>query len=177
MMNTASLLGFVFGIVVACLVVWLVMRKFNTDGKTRTEYDERQKATRGVAYKYGFYSFVAYMIVLIFLDCIGVTIPAPDSVKCFTGIAIGVMVLCWYCIMHDAYWGLNNNVNLYVKFIIAASAINLIFGIIEIARGNMMVGGVLQNSFINLEAGILLALVGIVLIVKNIRDRKEEARR
>ena len=45
------------------------------------------------------------------------------------------------------------------------------------ARGHMVVDGILQNSFINIEAGILIAGIGIFLLIKkrrDMRDMKEE---
>ena len=105
------------------------------------------------------------------------TLPVTGTVIYFTGIVISGLVLAWYCIMHDAYWGMNSNVSYYIRFLIAIGAINLIAGFYEMARGHMVVDGILQNSFINIEAGILIAGIGIFLLIKkrrDMRDMKEE---
>ena len=149
-------------------------RRLNTDGKTRTEYDEHQKAARGVGYMYAFYVLAGWMAVMMAIDMLEAKLPVTNTVLYFTGFMISGLVLAWYCIMHDAYWGMNSNVGYYTKFFIAIGALNLIFGFLEIARGHMVVDGVLQNNFINFEAGILIAGIGVFLLIKNRRDKAEE---
>lgn len=173
-MNITSLLGFICGIVVAVLLVWALTRRFNTDGKSKTEYDERQKAIRGVGFMYAFYVLASWSVIMIALDIGGVKLPVSNTIMIFTGIVISGLVLAWYCIMHDAYWGMNNNAAFYTRFIIAVGAINLIGGIADMVRGNMVVDGVLQNSFINFEAGILILAIGVFLLIKKHRDGIEE---
>ena len=174
-MNIAQLAGFICGVGVAALLVWAATRRLNTDGRSRTEYDERQKAARGVGYMYGFWALAGWMGVLMALDLMEAKLPVTNTVLYFTGVVIAGLVLAWYCIMHDAYWGMSSNVNVYTRFLIAIGALNLIFGILEITRGHMVVDGVLQNNFINFEAGILIAGIGIFLLIKSRRDRREES--
>ena len=174
-MNIYGLLGFVCGIVVSALLVWALLRRFNTDGKTKTQYDERQKVARGVGFMYAFYVLAAWIVVLIAIDMMEVTLPITDTVLYFTGIVVSGLVLSWYCIMHDAYWGMNSNVKFYTRFLIAIGALNIIAGIGEIVNGNMFEDGVLSNLFINFEAGILIAGIGVFLLIKKRRDGIESA--
>ncbi len=174
-MNITGLLGFICGIAVAVLLVWALMRRFNTDGRSKTEYDERQKATRGVGFMYAFYVLASWLVIMIALDIAGVKVPVSNTIIYFTGIVVSGLVLAWYCIMHDAYWGMNNNVAFYTRLIIAVGAINLISGITDMVRGNMVVDGVLQNGFINFEAGILILAIGVFLLIKKHRDGVAEA--
>ena len=174
-MNIAQFVGFICGVGAAVLLIWALTRRFNTDGKRKTEYDERQKAARGVGYMYAFYVLVGWMAVMMAIDMLEAKLPVTNTVLYFTGIMISGLVLAWYCIMHDAYWGMNSNVGYYTRFLIAIGALNLIFGFLEIARGHMVVDGVLQNNFINFEAGILIAGIGVFLLIKNSRDKREES--
>ena len=176
-MNIERLLGFICGVGAAMLLVWALTRRLNTDGRRKTEYDERQKVTRGIGYMYAFYVLAGWTVILIAVDMLEAALPATGTVICFTGIVISGLVLAWYCIMHDAYWGMNSNVSYYIRFFIAIGAINFIAGFYEMARGHMVVDGILQNSFINIEAGILIAGIGIFLLIKkrrDMRDMKEE---
>lgn len=173
-MNITGFAGFICGIGVAVLLIWALTRRFNTDGKSKTEYDERQKAARGVGYMYGYYILAGWIIVLIALDMLELTLPVTNTVMYFAGLVVSGLVLAGYCIMHDAYWGMNSNVGYYTRFFIAIGALNLIFGFIEIARGHMVVDGVLQNNFINFEAGILIAGIGILLLIKKHKDENSE---
>lgn len=174
-MNIAQFTGFICGVGVAVLLIWAATRRLNTDGNAKTEYDERQKAVRGVGYRYGYWTLAVWICVLIAIDLLEVKLPVTHTVLYFTGIVISGLVLSWYCIMHDAYWGMNSNVKYYTRFLIAIGGLNLIFGILEIARGHMVVDGVLQNNFINFEAGILIAGIGVFLLIKSRRDRREES--
>ena len=64
-MNIARFAGFICGVGVAVLLIWALMRRLNTDGKRKTEYDERQKAARGVGYMYAFYVLAGWMAVMM----------------------------------------------------------------------------------------------------------------
>lgn len=172
-MNIYGFLGFVCGVAVSVLLVWALLRRFNTDGKTKTEYDERQKVTRGIGFMYAFYVLAAWVVVLIAIDMMEVTLPVTDTVLYFTGIVVSGLVLSWYCIMHDAYWGMNSNATFYTRLFIVIGAINLIIAITE--RGNMVVDGVLQNTFIDFEAGIFIGAIGVLLLIKKHRDGVAEA--
>ena len=59
-MEASKLIGFFVGIGVAVLLIWAMFKRFNTDGRTKTEYDERQKTIRGIGYTYGYYTLMAY---------------------------------------------------------------------------------------------------------------------
>ena len=60
-MEASKLIGFFVGIGVAVLLIWAMFKRFNTDGSTKTEYDERQKTIRGIGYTYGYYTLMAYV--------------------------------------------------------------------------------------------------------------------
>ena len=67
-MNIERLLGFICGVGVSVLLIWALMRRFNTDGRRKTEYDERQKVTRGIGYMYAFYVLAGWTVILIAVD-------------------------------------------------------------------------------------------------------------
>lgn len=171
-MNTAGMIGFICAFIVAFLLLWAFRRRMFNDGSIRTEYDERQQTARGVGYKYAYYTFSIYICLLIMADAADISLPVTDCVLYFTGIVLSGMVLSGYCILKDAYWGLNNNSVASNRIIAGIGIANLILGFIEISRGTMIVDGILQNSFINFEAGILIAFIGIVLLIKNRHDKE-----
>lgn len=67
----------------------------------------------------------------------------------------------------------HNNITVITRFLIGIGIVNLIVGIVEMCQGTMIIDGVLQNTFINLEAGILIAFIGIMLLIKGKRDRED----
>ncbi|MCQ2567863.1 MAG: hypothetical protein MJ127_05645 [Mogibacterium sp.] len=173
-MNTEKVIGFICGVGVALLLVWAVLKRSNTDGSTHTEYDERQKVIRGIGFKYGFYTLITYLFLLMLAEIAELKLPVSTSVIYFTGIVISGLVLSGYTIMHDAYWGLNNNIQFYTRFLMSIGVLNLIFGFAEMFRHQMIVGGILQDNFINFEAGILLAGIGVMLLIRSRQNRREE---
>lgn len=174
-MSIERILGFICGAGVVVLLFWAISRRFTTDGSRKTKYDERQQLTRGKGFRYALYTIFIYLAVMIVIDCMGFKLPFSNTLIYFTGVILSGLVLAGYCIMHDAYWGLNNNINYFIRFFIGIGLVNLIFGFIELKKGTMIIDGILQNSFINFEAGILIAGIGIMLLIKKSRDKKEES--
>ncbi len=175
-MNIAKLIGFLVGIGLAVLLCMVVIRRRAiTDGSNKTEYDERQKIARGEGYKYGYYTLVIYLCLILMIDMAELKLPCSMTVMAFTGFCISGLVLAGYTIMHDAYWGVNNNAGYITRVLIALGGINLIYGIVEICRGKMLVDGMLQDNVINLEAGILIFGIGIMLLIRKNRDEHEES--
>lgn len=175
-MNIAKLIGFLAGVGLALLLCTVAIRRRGiTDGSKKTEYDERQKIARGEGYKYGYYTLVIYLCLILMIDMAELKLPCSMTVVAFTGFCISGLVLSGYAIMHDAYWGVNNNAAFIIRVLIALGAINLIYGIVEICKGNMVVNGILQDNVINLEAGILILGIGIMLLIAKNREAHEES--
>lgn len=175
-------IGFVIGLVVAIgaavLFLSYIAKKNNTNGRLRTEYDERQKLEVGKGYKIGYWTLLGYLALVMAADSVaagnGAELPADFGVLAFTGIIISIMVFCTYCIMTEAYWGLNNNRNRYVILLAAIGIINLVLAILSIIRGDMIIDGKLQGSFINLLCAVLMAEVLAADLIKRISDKNKE---
>ena len=52
------MLGILTGILGGLLITVILLKITKTDGSSRCEFDERQIAARGQAYKYGFFTFL-----------------------------------------------------------------------------------------------------------------------
>lgn len=173
-MNIAKLVGFIAGVAVSLLLIVVFMkRRGYTDGSNKTEYDERQLIARGRGFMLAYYTLLIYLAVIIMIDMLDVTIPCSMTVLVFTGFVISGLVLSFYTIMNDAYWGINNNVSLITRAIIAIGIINFVFGIVDMCKGKMVVEGILQDGFINFEAGVLILAIGIMLLIKKRKDKQE----
>ena len=61
--NLYHALGFAAGIIVTLLVFLLIRRIWLGKWRVRSEYDERQKAAQGVAYRNAFWTMVGYMML------------------------------------------------------------------------------------------------------------------
>lgn len=167
--------GFMVGVLVGIVLVAIIIRKLNrknSQGKYRTEYDERQQLIRGKGYAVGFYSIVVYLAVLMIVDMLGVKIPATLQIIAFTGIIVGIVADCCNCIWKGAYWGMNNKKNAYAIFFVVAGIIN--FGAFYMAcrQGRVMENGMISTSVINLLCGIMLLAIGIASVVKSAADKR-----
>lgn len=172
--TTAKVIGVITGLIVGAIIVAIIAKIANKNHTFKTEYDERQKVLRGQGYRYGFYGMIILATFNILLGIAGVELPMEPAVVPFVYIVVGVLINCVYCILKDAYWGLNNNRIRYIIIFIATGIVNLIVPIRAAVCGELIVDGKLSLPGINLLCSAMLLLVGIVLVVKDIIDRSGE---
>ena len=174
-MNEAWTLGFICGLIVIVTLFRLLTKRFKlfTDGNSKTQYDERQLIERGKGYRCAFFAYVIYNCVFLVLD-LGFEIQfANVGFIMICGILVACATHVIYCIFHEAYWGLNNNVKNYLILLIVADALNLIIGIGNIHSGNMMEGNGLPHAAINLIVALFVTVILVALLVKWVRDKRE----
>ncbi len=173
----AYALGVIVGILITLGItvglIVLIFKFSNSNGKMKNEYDERQKAIRGEGYKYGFYAAIGCLFIMMILDNFGANIPMSVNIQAFTTIIIAAMVDIVYCVKRGAYWGLNNNRKRYIWVLVAAAVLSFIFPVVTIMQGEMIVDGYLNSSFINLECGVFLIAVLVMIAVSDARDKAE----
>lgn len=170
----ARAIGALCGVVIGLILSLILLVVCNKNRKIRTEYDERQKAVRGQAYAWGFFSAIAYFAVMSIASIMDVTMYVSDTVLFFGGIFFCVTVMAVYSIWKDAYWGLNNNRKSYAIVFIAAFVINLLVAIINIVSGEMVVDGVIQGSCVNLLCAVMFVVIGMTLLIKKAVKKEEE---
>ncbi len=59
-MNGYMLAGTITGVILGLIIAAILLRFAKKDKKGKFTYDERQKAARGEAYKYAFFTLVVY---------------------------------------------------------------------------------------------------------------------
>lgn len=173
--NIGRLLGCVVGMLFGIALVLIAARFANKNKRLKTEYDERQEALRGVGYKYGFYAMFIYAAINMILALAEVPLPLEPSVLAFSYIVLGGIVDISYCIMHDCYWGLNNNRTKWGAVMGVAALINVVAVIMAIKEGAMVVDGRISTPGINAMCAILLLYLAACVAVKAIIDKKEAA--
>ena len=105
-------------VMVGLVIAVIVIKVCNTNGKFKTDYDERQKVMIGKSYKYAMITAWALMALYMVIDMGGNKLPMENSLVIFTIIVVSVMVHTSYAVWKDAYFGINNNkiiklINLY----------------------------------------------------------------
>lgn len=162
-MSIAYYIGFGIGILVVAIVSLILSKK-----KCCEQYDERQKAIQGVAYKFGFFAICAYLIINSFICSeIGEWLPMLDMN--FIGLCFGVVCYAGYAIFNDAYISLNSKP---LKFILLMSFIAVINYVCFFI--NFMKGDTSEIYMLNLICAALLTAVCIMLIIKVIIDKCNE---
>ncbi|MBO4337449.1 MAG: hypothetical protein J5842_05200 [Lachnospiraceae bacterium] len=173
-MSAAYKAGVAVGIFVGIIVFVILFKIVNKDKSYKTRYDEKQEAVRGRGYKYGFFTMLFYSFILIFLAAFDIAIPMTQEVVQFTGIVLGGLVMASYDIWNDAYMGLNTSAKGFAVFSVVVSIINFLSAFSAIFEGRMYKDGILQLSFANLLCGILFIFIGAELLLKSLKDKKEE---
>ncbi|MBO4289242.1 MAG: hypothetical protein J5865_03975 [Lachnospiraceae bacterium] len=149
-------------------------RLANKDHKTKTEYDERQKAIRGRGYMFGFYTLLIFEAVIVILGMSGVELPVDAYLVHFAGILIGLLVFVCYCIWNDGYWGINNDRKRYAIIFAVAALLNAIPIVGVIRDGTLYKDGKFSIQILNVMVLAMLIIVILVLAVKGLVDRRAE---
>ena len=170
---TGTATGLITGIAVGLIVVFFALRKLNDDGKAKTKYDERQKAVRGMAYTYGFWTMLAANAIMLVLSTTNFDVAKLGPCLYFLPIFAGIVVQVSYSIFNDGYVGLNTNMKKYTIFMIIVTVFNIGVALLAFINGKMFTNGRLQGPFLNLLCGLLFFVVAVDLLIKQAIDRRE----
>ena len=163
-------IGFVVGIIIA----FICLTKLNNDGKSKTKYDERQKAVRGDAYRYAFFATIIACFVVMLLSTIdGLLNIFGKEVYCIP-IFVGLLVQISYAIFNDGYVGLNTNMKRFIIFMILITLVNILVPVRFMVEGEFIKDGVIQTGFANLLCAGLFIILIIELLIKKLIDKRGE---
>lgn len=165
---------FVIGLVIGLLVVAICLAVSKKGDETKNQFDERQELVRGIGFKYGFFTLMISNAVLLFLKVLEVPLFSNLEVAMTASIVVGVAVFASYCIWNDGYFALNENRKSLLIMLGLIGLMNIVIGI-----GNLMAGVVIENGALtfrstNLFCALLFLVIFVVLLLKQIKDGKEE---
>lgn len=164
--HSAWALGCCGGIAVALLVLLAIRFVKTKILKQQTcEYDERQIAVRGKAYKTGFITLCAFEFFSIVIKSLCEITILPPAFWHMIALFVAFEAFIVSCIRHDAYFTPNhrNSIGLSVSFVLLGG-INLALFIID--GGFTTVNGVLKPSFINFCSALFLFTIVINVFIK-----------
>lgn len=160
-MNTNPIIVMVMALVfLICVVIAVIKKK---KGYLKCNYDERQKAIQGRAYKYGFLAMGIYQLFNGVI-CTDVKLWADVLDMNFVGLAFGIFVCTSYAIWNDAYVSINENLKSYI----------LLFTIVTLVYVLSFIFCILHNrpiGVIPLAGGFLFFAITIVSVVRLIYDK------
>ena len=140
--------GVLVGIGSAAVVIAVMAAVRKKQGRPKPEYDERQMAARGVAYRWAFLTLMLSLAVNTGVEAIWGPWAKPGvSAWMLIFLSIGVFIVA--CVRKDAYFAVAQNPRTYlwlfgaVVLMLAAPVAGLIVGVIWIGIG-ALVYGILQ---------------------------------
>ena len=157
MKSVSYYVGVVTGILVVLALILLVRLLFRSK-RAKPEYDERQIAARGEAFRAGYLTLLIYLALYAVLDMTEL-LRIPPTVGGILGAMAGITAFALAAIRRDAYMGFNEDMRYGVVIIALAGAINLVCGLVAAARGRLFEDGAATVSVINLGMGVLAAII------------------
>lgn len=166
--------GFVVGILLVVLIKFLFDRR-KTEQKKGCDYDERQQLARGEAFKYGFFTLLAWVVFTSIICEDGMPQWCSLLVLNMTGAGIALLVFGCYCIAKDAYMSLREKpLSMYIVTGMAGFS-NLGVALHHFReQGGLLEDGKLGLSMVNLILGIVFIVLLAAFFVK-MRQNQEES--
>ncbi len=165
--------GFVVGILLVVLIKFLFDRR-KTEQKKGCDYDERQRLARGEAFKYGFFTLLAWVVFTSVICEDGMPQWCSLLVLNMTGVGLALLVFGCYCIAKDAYMSLREKpLSMYIVTGVAGFS-NLGVALHHFGeQGGLFEDGKLGLSMVNLILGIVFIVLLAVFFAK-MRQNQEE---
>ncbi|MBQ7228539.1 MAG: hypothetical protein IJS23_02885 [Clostridia bacterium] len=173
-MTTTSIIMTIICLALIAFCCWAIFKRANNDHKAKTQYDERQNVIRGRGYMFGFWTVLVFLGILFIMETFGITLPVAPFSLGFIGAILGATVMSVYNVWKGAYWGLNNNRKQYIIIF----AFLLLFNLIPIIGAWKTEGflNVIQgSSLVNIGVEFMLIALGAALLLRQLKDKNEEA--
>ena len=170
-MEAGRATGMIVGLIIGLVIAVVLIRMGNTNKKVKTEYDERQQAVRGDAYRYAFFTTCMSLAVAMIISLAEIELPFVDMGLYFMPIILGVLVLAGYTIWNDGYWGLNNNVKRYAVIFGVTGILNLLPVVALFTTGEGMENGKIGMPILNIMVLFMLIVLGGMLLAKKIAEK------
>lgn len=158
----------------ALVVLIILATKYTSKGKG---FDEMQLVKRADAFRAGFFTMLGCVVMLLILENWRPwTERVTSSFSLVAIIMITMAVFGIHCVIHDAFFRMQESRKLYLGLCAAAIFANVL-QVFSYYRDN---GTLLQNGKVtldpcgNLVTGSVFLILAAVIIIKMIADRKEE---
>lgn len=162
-MSLSFAIGFTVGVILVAVVCVIVKSK-----NKKCEYDERQVAMRGLAFKAGFITFILCESVVFFVEIFKseALVLFEPGVLSFLIILVSLLVFILVAIFKDAYFSPNKPMSKRWYIIM------IFLGILSLLRG--FTADELWYKVFNLGAGGFVMFVMIAIAIKMLISKKAE---
>ena len=167
-------IGLLAGVLVGALVgVGIVALLFKLKVMDLT-FDERQERARGQAYKYGFWTMMACLLLYGFSDMV-----LGRWCDVITGVMLcaapALMVFASVCIVKNAYLSLKEKPRKIMTLLTVIAALNLGIGGMNLKCGRVVKDGVLTYGAVNGICGVITLTILVVYVVNYLLAKREGA--
>lgn len=163
-------MDFIFDIVFPLIVIMLLIRFMR--GKAPVQYDERQIAIRGAAYRLAFIVgvFSGYIEAILLKRNL---LPMDGSLALMTSSFLMITVYVVYSISKDVYFGISGNWKKWAVVIFVVGIINLITGILQIHTQGLP-AGILTFNNANIIMGTMFLVISFAALITNVKKNGDE---
>ena len=154
-----------------CLVV-LILSLITKGPGWRERYEERQELERGRGFKYAFFTMLIYFWVMLCMDATGLPLAADTSLLYCCGVLLGILVYMVYCIWHESYFALNQNMRSVMIAFGLIGLSNFLIGLFNLLNGTLVENGRLTFRVMNLLCSFLFFVLFLTSLLKKIVSSK-----
>lgn len=147
-------------------------------GSAAYEYDERQTAARGIAFRRAWITAAVYETVYAVLNAVGIRY-ADEAAGPLLGVLLSVAVFLFTASAKDAMWPFRDRWDSAKGWIVWTSfgAVWVVFSALRLSRKGIPVPWIISAGMLEFFTGVLVAVYGAVqlirLLLKRRRDKKD----
>lgn len=165
--------GVLAGIGSAAVVMAVMAAVRKKQGQPKAEYDERQLAARGVAYRWAFLTLMLSLAVNTGVEAIWGPWAKPGvSAWMLIFLSIGVFIVA--CVRKDAYFAVAQNPRTYLWLFGAVVVLQIPNIIINLRSGGFVEDGLLTWDALSPASGVLFLVLMVCAIVRLRRQREDD---
>ncbi|MBR0374913.1 MAG: hypothetical protein IJH91_10365 [Mogibacterium sp.] len=166
-------MGIGAGVICALIILMILKLVRGKNGSCKGEPDERQERLRGNGYKFGYFTMLAGIAVVLFIAGRTNSV-AVATLGVWISVLVSLLVFAGYCIWNDAYYGVKANPRKYIILMILITVVDGINTYLQSLNGWIMEDGTLNTGAVSmLAATIAFGGVLLIMLAKQLKDRRE----
>lgn len=165
--------GVLVGIGSAAVVIAVMAAVRKKQGRPKPEYDERQMAARGVAYRWAFLTLMLSLAVNTGVEAIWGPWAKP-GVSAWMLIFLSVGVFVVVCVRRDAYFAVAQDPKASLWLFGAVVVLQIPNIIITLRSGGFVEDGLLTWDALSPASGVLFLVLTVCAIVRLRRQREDD---
>lgn len=166
--------GFAVGILVVLAVCIALKRKMLHSGKTPADYDERQQAQRGIAFRHAYLTLLVLLLANSILTGVLDRPWAQPGVEAFVLAMVSLVVFVVECIRRDAYFTVSQTPKRYFWIVGAVVACQIPATVLHAVEGTFVEDGLLTVDVLAPVVMVMFAAVLVALLCKQRSDKAED---